>query len=93
MGTEEIRRLSQDEGMKDIEIALMLGIHRTTVTRVRIANDIPRAKVINRKDKRLTCNQCGERYIVRRWERIYRCPTCRVPEPEVVNSESEVYAY
>lgn len=94
MGTEEIRRLSQDEGMKDIEIGLMLGIHRTTVTRTRITYEIPRANLSNRKDKLMTCRKCTGRFIIRRKEKIYICKGCSEPEPITgVIPESVVYAY
>lgn len=76
MGIEEIRRLSQDEGYKDLEIANMLGVHRVTVTRVRNSHNIPKANLRNRKDKVTYCNRCGTRFIIRRRERTRLCPQC-----------------
>lgn len=76
MGVEEIRRLSQDEGMKDSEIAVMLGIHRVTVTRIRHRYSIPKANLKNRKDKLVCCTKCRASFIIRRWERAHRCKAC-----------------
>lgn len=76
MGIEEIRRLSQDEGLIDKEIAKILGIHRVTVTRIRKQNDIARADLLNRKDKISYCTKCGKTFIIRRKERIRVCTEC-----------------
>lgn len=76
MGIEEIRRLSQDEGLIDKEIATILGIHRVTVTRIRKQNDIPKAWLSNRKDKISHCTKCGKTFIIRRKERIRVCTEC-----------------
>ena len=69
MGVEEIRRLSQDEGFKDWEIANVLGIHRVTVTRIRTRNNIPTCDKRNRKDKTYKCVNCGETIYIRRKDR------------------------
>lgn len=37
----EIRRLSQEEGYKDNEIADVIGYHRITILRIRQKNGIP----------------------------------------------------
>ena len=76
MGVEEIKRLSQDEGMIDKEIAKILGINRVTVTRVRKTYDIPKAVLSNRKDKISHCTKCGKTFIIRRKERIRVCSEC-----------------
>lgn len=77
MGVEEIRRLSQDEGFKDSEIALLLGVCRATVNRIRIKNNIPRANLSNRKDKLSYCNKCRTPFIIRRGEKSRLCNNCR----------------
>lgn len=76
IGVEEIRRLSQEEGMTDKEIAGILGVHRVTVNRIRNQNDIPKAKFINRQDKLVYCTICRKPFIIRRRERKYRCSEC-----------------
>lgn len=66
MGISEITRLTQEEGLYDHEIALLLGVHRTTVTRIRQKHDIPKANLANRKDKVAYCAKCSVRFIIRR---------------------------
>lgn len=77
MGVEEIRRLSQDEGYYDGEIAIMLGIHRVTVARIRGKYSIPRANLKNRKDKVCSCASCKSTFIIRRDEVSRKCPQCK----------------
>lgn len=77
MGIEEIRRLSQEEGYRDNEIASVLGIHRSTVIRIRQQYSIPRAKLKNRKDKVCNCASCGLTFIIRRGEVSRKCPQCK----------------
>ena len=48
---EEIRRLSQDEGLNDSEIAEKIGCSNSTVCRCRASNTIPKYNLKNRKDK------------------------------------------
>lgn len=68
--------------MIDKEIANMLGVHRTTVTRNRTKYNIPKANLSNRKDKLAYCNRCKERFIIRRCEKAYLCPECvKAKEP------------
>ena len=77
MGVEEIRRLSQDEGYRDNEIAVVLGIHRVTVARIRGKYSIPRVNLKNRKDKVCSCVSCGSAFIIRRGEVSRKCSQCK----------------
>lgn len=77
MGVEEIRRLSQEEGFKDSEIALLLGVCRATVNRARMEHKIPRANLSNRKDKLSYCNKCKTPFIIRRGEKSRICDHCK----------------
>lgn len=74
---DEIRRLSQQEGMKDNEIAEYLGCSRATVNRARKQHNIPKANLMNRQDKRYRCACCGGEAFVRRCapRRLY-CQLC-----------------
>jgi transcriptional regulator with XRE-family HTH domain len=65
----EIRRLSQDEGLRDDEIAKLIGCSRATVNRERSKHNIPTANLANRKDKICTCRVCGREFVIRRKER------------------------
>lgn len=76
MGIEEIRRLSQEEGMNDREISALFGVHRTTVARIRSANGIPKCNVLMKKDKVSYCNRCHERFIIRRGQKRHLCFNC-----------------
>lgn len=74
---ETIRRLSQQEGMNDAEIADYLGYSRATVNRARKDNQIPRANLANKLDKRYRCQECGQEAVIRRKEpRRLLCPDC-----------------
>ena len=74
----EVRRLSQDEGKTDKEIADILGCSRATVNRARQAHNIPTANLENRKDKQYTCTFCGKVVTIARKERKKRyCDDCR----------------
>ena len=56
---EEVKRLSQQEGLTDKEIADILGCSRATVNRARQAHNIPKANLENRKDKeKKECRLC-----------------------------------
>ena len=74
---DEIRRLSQQEGMNDSEIADYLGCSRATVNRTRKQHNIPKANLINRQDKRFRCGGCGKETLIRRGapRRLY-CKDC-----------------
>lgn len=76
IGVEEVRRLSQDEGYRDAEIALLLGVSRMTIIRVRQKYEIPRVNLKNRKDKISYCNKCKTPFIIRRGEKSRKCPQC-----------------
>lgn len=78
MVVQEIRRLSQEVGLTDREIANRLGLSMDTIRRVRKANSIPRANLANRVDKRYTCQRCGKVVAIARKERRRKyCPECR----------------
>lgn len=78
MVVEEIRRLSQDEGLHDHEIAELLGVSRVTIARQRAANNIPRANLENRKDKTFVCQGCRETITIARKERKkWYCDSCK----------------
>lgn len=73
----EIRRLSQEEGLKDSEIADIIKYNRVSVQRIRTENDIPTFNKDVRKDKRAVCPQCGHEYFIRRNEKPgICCPDC-----------------
>lgn len=74
---EEVRRLSQEEGLNDRQIAERLGCSRVTVTRIRKRHDIPTCEKCNRRDKVYTCLSCGEKiYIMRKERRRAFCEKC-----------------
>lgn len=87
---DEIKRLGQEEGLQDDEIAEVLGCSRATVNRARREYGIPRANLLNRKDKEYTCAGCASLIVIRRKERrqLY-CPECKgkisqgIPLPNV----------
>jgi hypothetical protein len=75
----EIRRLSQEQGLNDGEISQQLGVSRATVNRARSAFEIPRANLENRRDKDYVCNRCEAVTLVPRKERRAKyCPTCKM---------------
>jgi DNA-binding transcriptional regulator YiaG len=77
MVVAEIRRLSQDEGLKDGEIAAILGTSRATVNRARQKHGIPPANLRNRKDKECFCVKCNQAFFIRRHERKrHVCEMC-----------------
>ena len=74
---EEIRRLSQEEGLKDNEIADIIKYSRVGVQRIRQENGIPTFNKDVRKDKEVVCPQCCGHYFIRRNEKPgICCPTC-----------------
>lgn len=74
---DNVRHLSQEEGLKDGEIAERLGCSRATVNRTRQAYNIPTANLRNRKDKHCICEACEKEYYVQRKERRKKyCNTC-----------------
>lgn len=75
---DDVRRLSQDEGLFDHEIADQLNTYRVKVTRSRQKNNIPRPNLANRKDKEHRCRRCGEVHLIRRKDRAQGyCDTCK----------------
>ena len=75
---KEITRLSQEEGLNDREIADLLGCSRATVNRVRVKTEIPKANLVNKKDKTFVCSGCGATVSIRRKERrTLLCEACR----------------
>ena len=53
----EIRRLSQEEGLKDAEIADIIKYNRVSIQRIRNEHNIPTYNKDMRKDKRAVCPQ------------------------------------
>lgn len=73
----EIRRLSQQEGLKDSEIADIIKYNRVSVQRIRQENGIPVYNKAVRKDKKVICPQCCGEYFIRRNEKPgICCPEC-----------------
>lgn len=73
----EIRRLSQEEGLKDSEIADIIKYNRVSVQRIRQENNIPTYNKNMRKDKEVLCPQCAKHYLIRRNEKPgICCPDC-----------------
>lgn len=74
----EIRRLSQEEGLKDSEIADIIKYNRVSIQRIRQENGIPTYNKDVRKDKKVICPQCGQDYLIRRNEKPgICCPKCK----------------
>jgi len=74
----EVRKLSQDEGLFDDEIAEILGFSRATVNRARHSHGIPKANLDNRTDKHYECIRCGIITWINRKDHMRRiCPECR----------------
>lgn len=69
----EIRRLSQEEGLKDDEIADIIKYNRVSIQRIRNENNIPTYNKEMRKDKKVICPQCGNGYLIRRNEKPGIC--------------------
>ena len=74
---EEIRRLSQEEGLRDCEIAEAIKYDRVSVQRIRKAHGIPTYNIGVRRDKAARCPQCKSIYYIRRNEEPgICCPSC-----------------
>jgi predicted transcriptional regulator len=74
---DKVLYYTQEEGLKDHEVADILGCSRATVNRTRQANEIPTANLRNRKDKKCTCEECNVKYLIRRKERRKKsCEVC-----------------
>ena len=73
----EIRRLSQEEGLRDGEIAEAIKYNRVSVQRIREEYGIPKYNISMRKDKKVKCCWCGKEYMIRRCEHeSICCPEC-----------------
>lgn len=73
----EIRRLSQEEGLKDSEIADIIKYNRVSIQRIRAEHGIPTYNIEKRKDKKVICPQCCKEYFIRRNEKPgICCPDC-----------------
>ena len=82
----EIRRLSQEEGLKDSEIADIIKYNRVSIQRIRNEHGIPTYNKDVRKDKKVICPQCGGDYLIRRNEKPgICCPKCT----EIANAKIE----
>ena len=85
----EVKRLSQEEGMYDEEIAEAIGYHRVTVQRIRKEYGIPKYNINKRKDKETVCPYCEKVYLIRRDETPgICCPEC-VPKVNLLASVSK----
>jgi hypothetical protein len=75
----EIRRLSQEEGLKDAEIAEIIKYNRVSVQKIRKENNIPVYNKDVRKDKAVVCPNCNSTYYIRRNEQPkICCPACEL---------------
>lgn len=75
----EIRRLSQEEGLRDAEIAAIIEYNRVSVQKIRKAYNIPTYNKDMRKDKAVICPNCKSTYYIRRKEEPgICCPACAV---------------
>ena len=90
---KEIERLSQEEGLYDVEIADKLGIHRVTISNVRKKYNIPAANTGNRYDKKVICTKCNKEFIIRRRERKPRKPICSLCKLENSEKNKTEYVY
>ena len=73
----EIRRLSQEEGLRDTEIAEIIKYNRVSIAKIRKANGIPAYNKMKRKDKSVICPSCKKNYFIRRDEEPgICCPEC-----------------
>lgn len=74
---DEIIRLSNEEGLNDREIAVRLNCNRSSVTRIRNRNKIPKCNKDNRKDKSYKCINCGNIVYIKRVDTLKAfCDTC-----------------
>lgn len=87
----EIRRLSQEEGLNDAEIAKEIGYNRVSVNRIRTEYGIPVCNKDNRKDRKCTCPQCGDTYFIRRCEKPgICCPACAMKAEQGIHEQYAV---
>lgn len=84
----EIRRLSQEEGLKDGEVADIIKYNRVSVQRIRKEYGIPNYNKSVRKDKKVGCPQCGKPYMIRRNEKPgICCPDCAVKATKAIEEQ------
>ncbi len=84
----EIRRLSQEEGLKDSEIADIIKYNRVSVQRIRQENGIPVYNKDVRKDKKVGCPQCDQTYLIRRNEKPgICCPDCAIKATQAIEEQ------
>lgn len=84
----EIQRLSQEEGLKDGEIADIIKYNRVSVQRIRKEYGIPNYNKSVRKDKKVGCPQCGKPYMIRRNEKPgICCPDCAVKATKAIEEQ------
>jgi hypothetical protein len=76
---EEIRKLSQEEGLKDSEIADIIKYNRVSIQKIRKDNNIPSYNINVRKDRKEICPNCNKIYYIRRNEKPgICCPECEI---------------
>ena len=80
----EIRRLSQEEGLNDSEISDIIQYNRVSIQKIRKDNNIPVYNKNMRKDKIAVCPRCKATYYIRRCEEPgICCPACA----SIINNE------
>lgn len=83
---KEIRRLSQEEGLNDVEIGKILGYARGSIQRIRRGEGIPKNDITKRKDKECVCMKCNKTFYIRRYEHDKLvCPECE----ELLNTQGQ----
>lgn len=84
----EIRRLSQEEGLRDAEIADIIKYNRVSIQRIRQDYNIPTYNIQNRRDKDCVCPQCGNHYLIRRCEKPgICCPDCEQTMNQMIHEQ------
>lgn len=73
---DQVRKMSQEEGMTDQEIGNKLGYSRVQIARIRKENNIPKSNFSYRKDDPVKCMRCGGIFLKRRNEVKMFCPDC-----------------
>ena len=83
----EIRRLSQEEGLRDSEIGDIIGYHRISIQRIREKYNIPIYNIEMRKDCEKKCPMCKKIYYIRRKDKKEPnicCPECAEKYEEMI---------
>lgn len=74
---EKVRKLSQEEGLNDRQIAEKLMCERATITRLRKRHNIPTCNLSNRLDKTYVCANCKKTITIRRKDKCkVLCKEC-----------------